>query len=247
MSRSALIVGASRGIGFALVGELLSIGFDLVIAAARHPAASSGLVDLQDEHPARLRCVDIDVTDEASVEDAALRVAEFAPRLHRVVVCAGALHGPELAPEKRLEHLDAERLLQSFAVNSIGPSLVAKHFLPHLRHPEPAVFAALSARVGSISDNQLGGWYGYRASKAAQNMLMKTLAIELKRRAPNVTCASLHPGTVDTDLSAPFASRSQHRRFTPTEAARHLLGVIDSLRPEESGRFFAWNRKEIPW
>ena len=160
---------------------------------------------------------------------------------------AGILHEPDLQPEKSLEDCEPRSLQRLFEVNSVAPLMMARTVFAAQDRRQPFTFAALSAMVGSITDNRLGGWYGYRASKAAQNMLMKTLAIELKRRAPNVTCASLHPGTVDTDLSAPFASRSQHRRFTPTEAARHLLGVIDSLRPEESGRFFAWNRKEIPW
>ncbi len=245
---AAMIVGASRGIGLALVREYLARGYEHVIAAARAPEQCAELVDLCSKNPLRLRSVPLDVTDEDRVAEAAERVADIAPQLHRLVVCAGMLHGPDLAPEKRLEHLDAERLLRAFLVNSVGPALVAKHFVKTLRHPDPAVFAALSARVGSISDNRLGGWYGYRASKAAQNMLMKTLSIELKRRAPNVICASLHPGTVDTDLSAPFSSGlARTRRFSPTDAARRLIAVMDSLRPEETGRFFAWDRKEIPW
>ncbi len=247
MSRAALVVGASRGIGWALVQQFLAQGVECVIAASRDPHAGGEDGPLVEHDPPQLHRVAIDVTDEASIAAAAAQVGDLAPRLHRLVVSAGVLHGPDLAPEKRLEHLDSTTLHQLFAVNSIGPALVAKHCLPLLRHDEPAVFAALSARVGSITDNQLGGWYGYRASKAAQNMLMKSLSIELARRAPNVICASLHPGTVETALSAPFSRSVRHRRFSPTEAARHLLSVIDSLRPEETGRFFAWDRKEIPW
>lgn len=246
--KAALVVGASRGIGRAVVAEMMSKGYETVFAASRAPSADPDWSDIDSGRPNRLERVPLDVTNETSIALAADRIGSFVPRLHRIVVCAGFLHDAGYMPERRLEHINPQQLLRAFEVNSVGPMLVAKHFLPLLRHEEPAVLAALSARVGSIGDNRMGGWYGYRASKAAQNMLMKTLSVECKRRAPNLICVNLHPGTVDTDLSAPFASGiPREERFSPPVAASLLTAVMDSLRSEDSGRFFAWDRKEIPW
>ena len=136
---------------------------------------------------------------------------------------------------------------RSFAVNAIGPALAAKHFLPLLAEDRKSVFAALSARVGSISDNSLGGWHAYRASKAALNMILRNLAIELARRHDKAICVGLHPGTVDTGLSSPFqGSVPPGRLFSPAEAAGHLLKVVDGLSPADSGGHFAWDGRRIP-
>jgi NAD(P)-dependent dehydrogenase (short-subunit alcohol dehydrogenase family) len=245
----AVVQGASRGIGLALVEALLErpeIG--RVFATSREPEASVGLRTLRAHHGERLAFDRIDVRDEASIEAAARRIAEATPRVHWLINCAGVLHGDGLKPEKRLEDADPERLRRSFEVNAVGPLLVAKHFLARLCHEQPAVLANLSARVGSIEDNRIGGWYGYRASKAAQNMFTRTLAIELRRRAPNVVCISLHPGTVATALSEPFRRGiAPERIFDPRDAARKLIDVIQSLTPEDSGSFLDWDRKPIPW
>jgi NAD(P)-dependent dehydrogenase (short-subunit alcohol dehydrogenase family) len=139
-------------------------------------------------------------------------------------------------------------VLRSFAVNALGPLLLAKHLHPLLAHAQPAVLVNLSARVGSIGDNRLGGWYAYRGAKAAQNQFTRTLSIELARRAPNLVCVALHPGTVDTGLSKPFqGSVDAAKLFSPRYSAQRLLAVIDGLRREHSGRFFAWDGSEIPW
>jgi NAD(P)-dependent dehydrogenase (short-subunit alcohol dehydrogenase family) len=166
--------------------------------------------------------------------------------LDLVVVASGLLHSDRIAPEKSYRQLSAAAFEEYFAVNATGPALVAKHFLPLLRKDRPAVFAVLSARVGSIGDNLLGGWYGYRASKAALNMIVKTLAIELARTHPKAACVALHPGTVETDLSHRF------RRGVPAEklfsaeiAARHLLGVITGVSASDSGGIFAWDGAAI--
>jgi NAD(P)-dependent dehydrogenase (short-subunit alcohol dehydrogenase family) len=136
--------------------------------------------------------------------------------------------------------------MRLFAVNAIGPALVAKHFVPLLPNEDRCVFAALSARVGSITDNRLGGWYGYRASKAALNMLIKTLAIELARTRPEAICVALHPGTVDTGLSKPFQKGvASDRLFSTDSTAAQLLEVIERLEPDQSGRCFAWDGAEI--
>jgi NAD(P)-dependent dehydrogenase (short-subunit alcohol dehydrogenase family) len=245
----AIVQGTSRGLGLALVEALLERpDTDRVFATARQPDRSVGLATLQARHGTRLVCERLDVRDESSIVAAAARIGEAVPRVHWLVNCAGVLHGADLRPEKRLEQVDSEQLRRSFEVNAFGPLLVAKHFLSLLHHDEAAVLANLSARVGSIDDNRIGGWYGYRAAKAAQNMFTRTLAIELRRRAPNVTCVALHPGTVATDLSAPFRRGvAPQRVFAPREAAEKLIDVMRSLGPEDSGSFLDWARKPIPW
>jgi NAD(P)-dependent dehydrogenase (short-subunit alcohol dehydrogenase family) len=153
-----------------------------------------------------------------------------------------------LQPEKTWRSLSAQSLALSFATNAIGPALIAKYFLELLATREKAVFAALSARVGSIEDNRLGGWHAYRASKAALNMLIRTCAIELARRNPQALCIALHPGTVDTALSRPFQARVPvEKLFAPRYAAQALLGVIDSLDGAQSGNAFAWDGRRIPF
>jgi NAD(P)-dependent dehydrogenase (short-subunit alcohol dehydrogenase family) len=245
----ALVQGASRGLGLALVRTLLAAdGVTRVFATARAPERSEGLAQLGDEYGARLVCEQLDVCDEASIRAAAERVAAREPRLHWLLNCAGLLHDGVLRPEKRLEDADPERLRRLFDVNAIGPLLVAKHFVSLLRHDEPAVLANISARVGSIDDNRSGGWYGYRASKAAQNMFTRTLALELSRRAPQLVCIALHPGTVATDLSAPYrGGLAPERLFSPERAAEQLWSVLRSLTPEDSGRFLDWAGKSVPW
>ena len=153
-----------------------------------------------------------------------------------------------MQPEKRLADVSPVSLQRSFAVNAVGPLLVAKHFQGLLDREARAVFASLSARVGSIGDNRLGGWYAYRSAKAAQNMVTRNLSIELRRRARGVICVALHPGTVDTGLSRPFQSNvPEERLFSPERAAQQLLAVIDGLRPEDNGGFVAWDGQPIPW
>lgn len=246
----ALIVGASRGIGLALTRALLNQPrCTRVHAACRDPARAAGLAALLREHPDRLGMRALDVSAEKSIADAADAIRAHSPRLHLLINAAGLLHDlPGLKPERRLEDLRAESLMRSFAVNAVGPILTARYFAPLLTHPDRAVFANLSARVGSISDNRLGGWYAYRAAKAAQNQFTRTLAVEMARRAPQLTVLALHPGTVDTDLSRPFQSAvPAGKLFDADRAASQLLSVIDGASPSQSGRFFAWDGAEIPW
>jgi NAD(P)-dependent dehydrogenase (short-subunit alcohol dehydrogenase family) len=246
----ALVTGASRGIGFEFVRQLLGAPqFVQVFAACRRPALATHLIALASQQP-RLRIVALDVADEARVEAAAREVASETDRLHLVVNAAGVLHDAAegLAPEKRLADVRADALAASFAVNAFGPLLVAKHFERLLAHRERVVFASISARVGSIGDNRLGGWYAYRGAKAAQNMFTKTLAVEWARSRRNVICVALHPGTTDTDLSRPFqANVPPEKLFTVERTVRQLLGVIDGLVPGDTGRFLAWDGSEIPW
>jgi NAD(P)-dependent dehydrogenase (short-subunit alcohol dehydrogenase family) len=192
--------------------------------------------------------IPFDLRDEASIAAAAARCGADGP-LHLVFVATGVLHdGAGLQPEKSWRALTAQSLAQSFAVNAIGPALLAKHFLEGLATGEKAVFAALSARVGSIEDNRLGGWHSYRAAKAALHMLVRTFAIELARRNPTALCIALHPGTVDTALSRPFQSGvPDGRLFTPRHAAECLLQVIDTLDASASGNAFAWDGQRLPF
>ena len=164
---------------------------------------------------------------------------------HLIVVATGMLTGPTGGPEKRLTELNAAHLAASFATNTIGPALALAHFAPQLAKGERSLLAVLSAKVGSIGDNRLGGWYSYRASKAALNMLLKTAAIEMARTHPQAVLAALHPGTVDSALSAPFRGGQIGR--APAAAAQDLLAVLDSLQPQNSGGFWAYDGQRLPW
>lgn len=181
----ALVVGGSRGIGLALVEALLTDPqWACVTAASRSAVDNTELAALKAEHGGRLQSLALDVGSEASVEQAATMLHNRHPALHLLINTAGLLHGEGLVPERRLADVQPEALLRSYAINAVGPILIARHFQPLLSHDARAVLATLSARVGSIGDNRLGGWYAYRAAKAAQNQLMRTAAIELARRAP---------------------------------------------------------------
>lgn len=234
------IIGASGGIGRAFV-ELLAKDANIreVHAFSRTPG----------EWPdAKVHSHRLDLTDEFSIETAAAAATAAAP-LDLVIVASGILHrGDRIRPEKAMREIDSESLMDVLAVNSVGPALLAKHFLPVLRRDHKAVFAALSARVGSISDNRLGGWTAYRMSKAALNMLVRTMAIEQTRSAPESVVVALHPGTVDTSLSQPFTKRTpQSQLFTPAMSATKMLGVIDALSPEQTGGFFAYDGAPIEY
>lgn len=233
------IIGASGGIGAAFCRRLAADpGVDTVYALSR---SEPGF-----DHE-RIVWQPIDIEDEASIEYAATAIGEVPFDL--VLVTSGILHrGADTQPERRLSELTPENLNTLFAVNTIGPAMVAKHFLPKLRSRSKTVFAALSARVGSISDNRLGGWASYRASKAALNQLLRTIAIEQTRRRPQSIVVSLHPGTVDTPLSQPFTQRTPSEKlFTPDQSAGYLLNVIDGLTAEDSGGFFAWDGARIEY
>ena len=222
---NAVVIGASGGIGAALADALADEGVPVTRLARSF--TGNGHIDL---------------TDEASIAAAAARAGSS----DLMLVATGLLHEGEggRGPEKSLVDLDPAWLAHQFAVNAIGPALVAKHFLPVMPRTGRTVFAVLSARVGSISDNRLGGWYGYRASKAALNQLVRTLAVEQRRRNDRSIVVGLHPGTVDTALSQPFGGASQER-FAPDRAAVQLLDAIDGLKPPQSGRLFAWDGDEI--
>jgi NAD(P)-dependent dehydrogenase (short-subunit alcohol dehydrogenase family) len=190
----------------------------------------------------------VDLEDPDQLEAFGQRVARDLAPLRLVICAAGVLHGAGLQPEKRLAQVNAEGLRRSFAVNAWGPLLLAQAVEAALPREEPAHLASLSARVGSIGDNRLGGWYAYRAAKAAQNQLLRTLALEWRRRLPLACVTLLHPGTTATALSEPFrGSVAPSQLFTPERAAGHLLDVLETQTPATSGSFLAWDGQPIPW
>ncbi len=235
------VIGASGGIGGAIADELercRAVSTLFRLSRSRSQSADN-----------KGSWLPLDLESEESIAEAAAAVENAAEKLHLVIVASGILHdGNRLQPEKTWRALDGAAMAAAFRINTIGPALVAKHFLPLLVRDRKAAFAALSARVGSIEDNGYGGWYAYRASKAALNMLIKTLSIELARRSPHAVCVGLHPGTVDTGLSKPFQGGvPEAKLFAPARAARHLLGVLEDLTPAHSGCLYAWDGSRIPF
>lgn len=232
----AAVFGSSGGIGRALVSALLARGeFQQVFAISRSGAPHDGAVVRQ-----------ADFLDEDALTAIASELSAAGP-LTLVLVASGLLSdGEGLQPEKTYRHQSLENFQRVFEANTFAPALIAKHLLPVMPKKERSVFAALSARVGSISDNRIGGWHAYRASKAALNMLIRNYAIEQARRAPGAICVGLHPGTVDTSLSQPFQSGvTEGKLFTPEQSAGYLLDVIGNLTLEDSGKCFDWAGKEV--
>lgn len=225
----AVVIGARGGLGAALLAGVQASGqFDVVIGLSRTSTPA------------------LDLTHEASIAAAASWVGQHAPPLRLVIDATGFLHGHGFMPEKSLRQLDPAHMAHAFAINAIGPALLMKHFLPLLPNAGKAVFATLSARVGSIGDNRLGGWHSYRASKAALNQLVRCAAIELARSKPGAICVALHPGTVDTPLSSPFAKTGLEVR-PPEQAAGEILRVIDGLDGTANGGLFDHKGVSIPW
>ena len=226
--QNIVIIGAAGAIGNAFTNLLLQ----------KYPNASLFAFSRNGEH-------NIDYSSEDSIAEAA-ELAAKEKSLDLVIVANGILHEETLIPEKSLRDLSAEKFHRVFEVNTITPALIAKYFLPKLNKEKLSVFSALSARVGSISDNQLGGWYAYRASKAALNMIIKNAAIEVGRRNKQAIIVGLHPGTVDSDLSKPFQGNvADGQLFTPEYSAEKLLSVLENLSVEQTGKCFAWDGKEI--
>lgn len=218
-----VIIGASGGIGRALADLAERRGAEIV----------------------RLSRPAIDLDRPESFEEVAEAVGDG---LSHVIVAAGLLHRGGHQPERSWRELNADWMLENFRVNTVLPALAARAFLPGLARDRCSLFAVLSARVGSIGDNRLGGWHSYRAAKAAANQLVRTLSVELARRNPQAIIAALHPGTVDTGMSKPFQRNvPPEKLFSPETSATHLWRVMDGLTPADSGGFFAWDGSRIPW
>ncbi|WDY56212.1 SDR family NAD(P)-dependent oxidoreductase [Pseudomonas sp. PSKL.D1] len=243
-----LVCGASRGIGLALCATLLARDdVDRVWAVARHARGTEALAALVAAHGERIVLVDCDARDEVAIAALAIEVGRACAHLHLVVCTLGILHLDGAKAEKSLAQLDLAGLQATFATNAFAPILLLKHLLPLLRKG-PATFAALSARVGSIGDNRLGGWYSYRASKAALNQLLHTASIELKRLNPAATVLALHPGTTDTELSRPFQGNvPEGKLFEPAFVAQCVIGLVGRFGPGDSGGFWGWDGQKIEW
>ncbi len=238
MPNNIVIIGASGGIGHAFIQLLSKDSTNTLYTFSRSykktPTTHENIIS-----------ANIDYNNEASIVEAA-KSTEVAGPIDLVIVATGFLHDDTIMPERSLRELSAEKFEKNFLVNTIGPALVAKHFLPKMNKKQRAVFAILSARVGSINDNRLGGWYAYRASKAAVNMLIKTASIEITRKQPNTIVVGLHPGTVDSQLSEPFQRNIKSEKlFTPEYSTKKMMSVIQELKINDSGNTFAWDGKKI--
>ncbi len=243
----ALVVGASQGIGLGFVKHLLADPrVERVYGTYRQIETAGGLLALAD-HP-QLVCLLLDATDEAQIAATTALIQTRSDCLDLVINCVGFLHTATIQPEKSLRQINADHLLQYFQVNSIPTVLLAKYLLPLLKASSASVFTTISAKIGSIGDNNFGGWYGYRASKAALNMFLKTIAIEYHRKSPHTIVAALHPGTTATRLSAPFhRTVPPEKLFPPARTVQQLMAVIDSLTETNSGEFFSWDGSPLPW
>lgn len=225
----AVVVGAHGGIGRAFLATLArDRGFAQSIGLARHTTPP------------------IDLLDEATIAASAGHVGSLSQPVRLVIDATGFLHNDRFQPEKSWRQLDAAHMGHAFAINAAGPALLMKHFLPLLPREGKAVFATLSAKVGSIADNELGGWWSYRAAKAALNQFVRTASIELARKRPQALCVALHPGTVDTGLSGPFAKTGLDVQ-TPEQSVTNLLGVLDRLGPADTGGLFTYAGDRLPW
>lgn len=232
-----VVIGGSGAIGSSFV-EKLSISFDKASIFAF--SSNKSLRSSQS-----ITYNYINYRNEYSIEKAALIASEKSP-VDLVIIATGILHYGEIMPEKSLRDLSLEKFHLLFEANTILPALIMKHFIPRLNRRAKSVFAALSARVGSISDNKLGGWYSYRASKSALNMVIKNAAIETSRNNKNAVIVGLHPGTVDSQLSKPFQSNVPEKKlFTPDYSAKKMLEVLEKLAPKDTGKCFDWDGKEV--
>ena len=245
---TAFIVGASQGIGLGFVNGLLADErIHRIYAAYRTPQTAAALLALGAAHP-QLTPVKMDATDETQVAAAIAQIQQGSDRLDLLINCVGVLHSDTIQPEKSLRQINAEQLLHYFEINTLPTALLAKHGLPLLKASPASVLTTISAKIGSIGDNRLGGWYGYRASKAALNMLLKTIAIEYSRKSPTTIVAALHPGTTDTRLSQPFQRNvPPENLFSPERTVNQLLRVIEGLTAADSGEFFSWDGSRLPW
>jgi len=244
-----LVVGANGGIGLALVkAQLARPDVSKVIATHRMTADIEELNQLGEQHSGKLQLHQLDVTNEASLIAFGRFLSLQAAGIDLAIHTAGMLHDEDMAPEKSLAQCTSTNLMRLFELNSIGPLMVARALLPTQKRQHRFTFAALSAMVGSITDNRLGGWYGYRASKTALNQFIKTMAIEYRVKYPRAAIVAIHPGTTDTGLSRPFQKNvGDGKLYTPAQTAARLLDVLEVVNEKQSGQFLNWNGAIIPW
>lgn len=253
----SMVQGASRGIGLEFVRHLLEKNEKgQVVATCRNPGQATGLLELKNKFAERLSILELDVTNETTIKASAKSIEERYGSLNLLINASGILSVPNvLQPETTLNKVEKSSLLHAYEVNAVGPILVIKHLWPFLKagggsgtERDVAVVANLSARVGSIGDNRLGGWHSYRASKTALNQLTKNVSVEFARKKDPIICILLHPGTVDTDLSRPFQRNvPEGKLFTKQYSVQKLMTIINNAKSQDNGKFFAWDGQEIPW
>lgn len=244
-----LILGASQGIGLGFVYQLIKENKNSKIYAVyRNPNKAVELFNLQKQYPDIILPLQADITFEKNIIEIVEKIKLDTDKLHLVINCVGILHGEQIKPEKSLKHINNNNLLHYFQVNAIPTVLLAKHLLPLLKHSQTSIFASISAKVGSIEDNYLGGWYGYRASKSALNMFLKNIAIEYHRISKKTIVVALHPGTTDTQLSKPFQNNvPPENLFSVERCTSQLLSIINNLTKDDHGKFFSWDGSILPW
>ena len=244
-----MVIGANRGIGLALTAEQLRDPRVARVIATHRPGADLQQLSLLSQlHGEKLSFLALDVADVTSLEEFGRFLKQQQGGIDITIHAAGILHEENVQPEKSFTHCRPDSLMRMFQINSIGPLMVAGKLLLSQSRKRHFKFAALSAMVGSIGDNHLGGWYGYRASKTALNQFIKTLAMECRIKYPNASVMAIHPGTTDTDLSRPYQrSIKPGKLYTPEQTASRRLGVIDGTGPERSGGFLNWDGNPIPW
>jgi NAD(P)-dependent dehydrogenase (short-subunit alcohol dehydrogenase family) len=246
---SRLVVGGNRGIGLALVkAQLAKPEVSNVIATHRPTADIKTLTQLGHQYAGKLQLQSLDVTSDSSLEAFSRFLALQPTGIDQAIHAAGLLHDENLMPEKSLAQCSSANLMRLFEVNSIGPLMVARALLPAQQRQHRFTFAALSAMVGSIGDNRVGGWYGYRASKTALNQFIKTMANECRIKHPRAVVVAMHPGTTDTSLSRPFQKNiGAGKLYAPDLTASRLLDVLEDIDENRSGQFLNWNGCTIPW
>uniref|UniRef100_A0A1A8QAB7 C-factor n=3 Tax=Nothobranchius TaxID=28779 RepID=A0A1A8QAB7_9TELE len=258
----ALIQGASRGLGLEFCKHILkNKSLAVVIATCRNPDGSSELRGLSGQHPGRLMVLKLDVNHEQEILEAAEQVKQNFGCLDLLINSSAMLH-PSKRGETSLRDVSAQGVISTLTTNTVGPLVMAKYFAPLLQKgsgafgQQPAVkakhhsgiIANITAKVGSIGDNGLGGWYSYRMSKAALNMATRNLSIELGRSRPKVVCVSIHPGTVNTDLSRPYHKNvPKEKLFSPEHSVSCLMSIINSLNIDKTGKAYSWDGTELPW
>ena len=233
-------------IGYGAIGEALARQLFIKYNKANISVLSTKKnIECLEHYGSNIHFYPIDYKDESSISNAAIKISKDKP-LDLVIVATGVLHKEYIAPEKSLSDIKSTNMTTILEANTVLPTIIAKYFAPRLNKSTKSVFAALSARVGSISDNRLGGWYSYRMSKAALNMMIKCCSIEIGRTNKNAIIVGLHPGTVASELSKPYSTNvPENKLFTPEHSAKMMLKVIDNLDNSASGMCYAWDGKEI--
>lgn len=246
-SQSALIVGGDSGIGLELVRLLLTQTKATIWTTSRRKSPRQELIELNNKHPDRVRLIPFQIREENSYQHLADHLAKDSAKLDLLINCLGFLHSERWKPEKKISQLNLEQMMESFLVNTTVTPLLSKYLYTFFNHEQGFCICSLSAKVGSIEDNGLGGWYSYRSSKAALNMMIKNLSIEFSRKFPQSLVIAIHPGTTISELSKPFIGKTKLKVHPAKDTASNILKQIDGLAYEQSGCFLSWDGAEIPW